>query len=153
MRWQELEKQNCSVARTLSVIGDRWTPLILRECFFGVTRFDGFEKRLGIPRRVLSERLKMLVAKGVLRREPYQDHSRRFDYLLTERGRDLRAILLTMIAWGEKHMPLDGPSRQIRHLECGAVMTPVLHCSECGEAIGPDDVTTEPGGLVASTIA
>ena len=143
MRWQDLEKQPCSVARTLSVIGDRWTPLILRECFFGVTRFDAFEKRLGIPRRVLSERLKMLVEKGVLHREPYQDHARRFDYLLTERGRDLRAILLTMIAWGEKHMPMDGASRQIRHLGCGAVMTPVLHCSECGEPIGPDDVTTE----------
>jgi len=151
MRWQDLETETCSVARTLSVIGDRWTPLILRECFFGNTRFDAFEKRLGIPRRVLSDRLKMLVEKGVLRREPYQGHARRFDYLLTERGRDLRPILLTMIAWGDKHMPMaGGPPRRVRHLDCGAVMTPVLHCSACGGAITADNVTTEANDSAAA---
>ena len=111
MRWQDLEKQSCSVARALSVVGDRWTLLILRDCFFGVTRFEAFENRLGIPRRILSDRLKMLVAKGVLRRQPYRGHSRRFDYLLTARGRDLQPVLLAMFAWGDKHMPMDGPPR------------------------------------------
>lgn len=150
MRWQDLEKQVCPVARTLSVVGDRWTLLILRDCFFGVTRFEAFENRLGIPRRILSDRLKLLVGKGVLRRQPYQGHSRRFDYLLTERGWDLQPVLLTMAVWGDRHVPAEFAPRIIRHRDCGAAMIPVLHCSECGDALGPDDVTLETDGAPAA---
>lgn len=145
MRWQELARETCSVARTLSVIGDRWTILILRECFRGVSRFDDFLRRLEIPRRVLAARLKKLVDKGVLRRQPYQPHARRFDYLLTDKGRDLQAVILVLLAWGDRHMAPDGPPLLVRHDGCGAVFTPTLSCSACDRPIRPGSVTTERG--------
>ena len=89
MRWQELDQQPCSLARTLSVVGDRWTLMILRDCFLGIRRFDDFEKRLGITRHVLTDRLKKLVEQGVLSKVPYQERPRREEYRLTEKGLEL----------------------------------------------------------------
>src|SRR5690606_39530235 len=86
MRWEELDQQPCSLARTLAVVGDRWTLLVLRDCFLGIRRFDEFEKRLGITRHVLADRLKKLVDHGVLIRVPYQQRPLREEYRLTERG-------------------------------------------------------------------
>ena len=102
MRWEELEQQPCSLARTLSVVGDRWTLLVLRECFLGVRRFDEFEKRLGITRHVLAERLKKLVEAGVLSKQAYQQRPLREEYRLTEKGLDLKPTIMALTAWGDK---------------------------------------------------
>jgi DNA-binding HxlR family transcriptional regulator len=89
MKWDALEEEPCSVARTIGVIGDRWTLLILRECFLRTRRFEGFQSALGITRHLLAERLKKLVRMGILRRIPYQESPKRHEYILTQKGLDL----------------------------------------------------------------
>ncbi len=126
-----LKSEPCSIARTLSIIGERWTVLILRECFRNISRFDGFEAALKIPRAILADRLKMLVAEGVLEKQQDKDHARRFSYVLTQKGLDLRPILLTMLAWGDKHLQPGPPPKEVEHLPCGHTITPVLCCPEC----------------------
>lgn len=146
MRWEELDQQPCSLSRTLSVIGDRWTLLILRDCFLGIRRFDGFEKRLGVTRHVLADRLKKLVEAGVLVRVAYQQRPLREEYRLTEKGRDLHPVILTLVHWGDKHMADErGAPVLHRHKGCGSIMRPVVVCSECGEAVGARDVQVEAG--------
>jgi DNA-binding HxlR family transcriptional regulator len=112
MRRASFEELNCSVAQTLEVVGDSWSLLIVRELFFGVTRFDDIQRRLGIARNTLTDRLGWLSDHGVVTRLPYGDSGNRFEYRLTEKGRDLRPLLLAMLAWGDrwgataKHPPL-----------------------------------------------
>lgn len=105
MKWHDLQNERCPVARGLSVIGDRWTMLILRECFFGIRRFDRIQERLGITRHVLAGRLRKLEADGVLRREPYQDRPVRYEYRLTDKGKSLYPVLVTLIDWADAHVP------------------------------------------------
>ena len=144
MRWEDLDQQPCSLARTLSVIGDRWTLLILRDCFLGVRRIDGFEQRLGITRHLLADRPKKLVEHGVLQRVPYQQRPLREEYRLTEKGLDLHPVLLTLVSWGDRHMA-DQRGAPIRHVHktCGQVMRPLLVCSECAEPVGARDIRVE----------
>lgn len=141
MRWSELEADPCPVARAMSVLGDRWTVLILRDALRGVTRFDGFHERLGCSRSIVSQRLARLVADGVLETIAYQDHPPRRDYRLTEQGRALGAVLMTMAHWAETWRPRAGarPLRR-RHTTCGCHFQPVLVCSECGEPVAPGAV-------------
>jgi DNA-binding HxlR family transcriptional regulator len=136
---------HCSVAQTLEVVGEWWSMLIVRDAFLGVTRFDDFQQRLGISRNVLNQRLAHLVDHGVLAKVPYSEHPPRFDYRLTEKGRDLWPVLTTMRQWGDKHVAPDGPPLQLTHNDCGAVAGAELVCSECGEPIGPGDVKAVPG--------
>ncbi|HEX9857617.1 MAG TPA: helix-turn-helix domain-containing protein [Paracoccaceae bacterium] len=110
MKWNELHANSCPVARGLSVIGDRWTMLVVRECFLGFRRFDMMQDRLGITRHVLADRLRKLETDGVLRREAYQDRPLRYEYRLTERGKALYPILVTLIDWANAHVPVDGES-------------------------------------------
>lgn len=144
MRWEELEQQPCSLARTLSVVGDRWTLLVLRESFLGIRRFDEFEKRLGITRHVLADRLKKLVEGGVLDKMAYQQRPLREEYCLSAKGRDLYPAVLALVNWGDRHMSgAEGaPIRHI-HRRCGQPMHGVLVCSECGEPLEARDVTLE----------
>jgi DNA-binding HxlR family transcriptional regulator len=102
MRRASFDQMKCSVAQTLEVVGDWWSLLIVREMFFGVTRFDDIQRRLGIARNTLTDRLNWLCEHGVVTRVPYGDPGNRFEYLLTEKGRDLQPILLAMLAWGDK---------------------------------------------------
>lgn len=141
MRWNDLAGEPCPVARTLGVIGDRWTILILRDCFRGATRFEDFQRRVGVSRAILAERLATLVEHGVLERIAYEQHPPRFDYRLTPRGRALWPVLTTMAVWGETWLPKAGvkPLKR-RHTACGHHFKPVITCSECGEAIGPGEV-------------
>jgi DNA-binding HxlR family transcriptional regulator len=132
--------QNCSVARTLELVGERWTLLILRDAFLGVTRFDEFQARLGISRNVLGQRLTRLVEAGVLAKVAYSEHPPRFDYRLTERGRDLWPVINAMRQWGDKHAAPDGPPLRLIHQQCGEISEAQLVCSACGEPIGPRDV-------------
>jgi len=141
MRWEELDQQPCSLARTLSVVGDRWTLLILRECFLGIRRFDEFEKRLGVTRHLLADRLKKLVEARVLDKVAYQARPVREEYRLTEKGRDLYPAVLALVNWGDRHMS-DEHGAPIRHVHrtCGHPMHGVLVCSECGEPLLANEV-------------
>lgn len=106
MKWSELSDNWCPVARTLSVIGDRWTLLILRDCFLEYTKFEEFIASSGMTRHILSDRLKRLVEMGILERRPYQSNPPRYEYLLTIKGRELGPALMTLRDWGKKHMPV-----------------------------------------------
>ena len=104
MKWDALEEEPCSLARTVAVIGDRWSLLILRECFLRIRRFDEFQASLGITRHLLADRLKKLVRFGVLRRIPYQEAPKRYEYILTQKGLDLYPIITSIVHWGNVHM-------------------------------------------------
>lgn len=146
MRWDEIENQPCSIARSLSVVGDRWTLLVLRECFLGVRRFEEFQEHLGMARHRLSDRLGRLVEEGVLRKEPYQEKPLRHEYRLTDKGKDLYPVILSLVRWGDRWMDQGkGPPVVYRHNPCGHMTTPVMACSECGEALTARDVTPMAG--------
>lgn len=102
MRRASFRQLKCSVAQTLEVVGDWWSLLIVRDVFFGVTRFDDMAHRLGIARNTLTDRLDWLCGHDVLRRVPYGDSGGRFEYRLTDKGRDLQPVLLAMVGWGDK---------------------------------------------------
>lgn len=104
MKWSELDQQRCSVARAVSVIGDRWTLLVLRDCFLGLRRFEDFQQQLGIARPVLAERLRKLVDAGVLKKVAYQQAPVRHEYRLTAKGLDLHPVMMTLVHWGDVHM-------------------------------------------------
>ena len=102
-------EMHCSVAQCLEVVGEWWSMLIVRDAFLGVTRFDDFQERLGISRNILNQRLTHLVESGVLEKVPYSDHPPRYDYRLTDKGRDLWPILTAMRQWGDHYAAPDGP--------------------------------------------
>ncbi len=146
MKWQDIGEQPCSIARTLSVVGDRWTMLILRNAFMGVRRFDAFQSILGVTRHVLSNRLKLLTENDILTKVPYQDRQERFEYRLTEKGIDLYPLLMSLIKWGDKWMDQGfGAPLEYVHKSCGNKFTPLIVCSECGESITPKTVTPMMG--------
>ncbi|CAA0079224.1 putative HTH-type transcriptional regulator [Zhongshania aliphaticivorans] len=146
MRWDQLDQQPCSLARTLAVIGDRWTLLILRDCFLGVRRFEQFEKRLGITRHLLTARLKKLVENGVLYKSAYQERPLREEYRLSEKGLALHPIILNLVNWGDTYMSDERGAPIIHiHKNCGHIMQPRTHCSECGDPITAKNVRVEIG--------
>ena len=107
------EGQNCSIARALELVGERWTLLIIRDAFLGRRRFDEFQKSLGVARNVLTERLNRLVEEGILERTAYSERPPRSEYRLTEKGRDLAIPLLALMQWGDRHLS-DKPPRVAR---------------------------------------
>jgi DNA-binding HxlR family transcriptional regulator len=129
----------CSIARTLELVGEKWSLLVLREVFSGVRRFDDLRRRTGAPRQVLSARLATLVAAGVLRRHPYQDPGRRtrYEYRLTSAGMDLYPVLLALLRWGDRYLdqPVGGPTLELTHRDCGEPVGLVLRC-EGGHELG-----------------
>ena len=146
MKWEALEEEPCSLARTISVVGDRWTLLILRECFLRTRRFEQFQAALGITRHLLAERLKKLVRNGVLRRIPYQETPKRHEYILTQKGLDLHPVMMALVHWGDTHM-VDERGRPLlhQHKTCGKLFDPVMVCSECREPLLAKEVITIPG--------
>jgi DNA-binding HxlR family transcriptional regulator len=141
VRWADVGTLDCTIARTLSVIGDRWTLLILRDAFLGARRFEQFQTSLGITRHRLADRLGKLVAAGVLRRERYQARPPRFEYRLTDKGLDLYGVVVTIAGWGDKHMVgPEGPAVERIHRGCGRTAALRLACEHCGEPVGPRDM-------------
>lgn len=141
MRWEDLPEQQCSMARTSVVLGDRWTLVILSDVFLGVRRFDDFQKRLGISRTTLANRLKLLEEHGVLTQRQYQDKPPRSEYRLTEKGVGLYPAIVALLDWGDEHYSDEaGPPILRRHKSCGHDFHGVVHCSACGEAVNPRDV-------------
>ena len=136
----------CSIARTLDIAGEWWSPLILRDVHLGVTRFDDLRRDLGISRKVLSERLERLVEHGVLERRRYSERPPRDDYVLTEKGRELVDVLLAIVAWGDRWTAGHrGPPMLLRHERCGKVTHAEIRCAACGELLRAEDVVVEPG--------
>jgi DNA-binding HxlR family transcriptional regulator len=146
MRWRDIGDETCSIARALSVVGDRWTLLVLREAFLRTRRFEDFQARLGATRHVLADRLQKLVGHGILERLQYQGRPPRFEYRLTEKGRDLYPVIVALLGWGDRWMADGaGPPVELVHRRCGHQMIPVPTCPHCGEAVGARDVTAQPG--------
>jgi DNA-binding HxlR family transcriptional regulator len=134
------DRDDCPVERTLSVIGDKKTLLVLREAFLGVRRFDQIRENTGLARNILSGRLNTLVANGVLRRERYSERPERYEYRLTRKGVDLWPVLMTLMDWGMRYGEIDEPTILLEHKGCGATMLPRLECPECGEPVTAFDV-------------
>jgi DNA-binding HxlR family transcriptional regulator len=142
----------CSIGRSLEVIGEWWTLLIVRDAFLGVTRFDEFATRLGIARNVLTARLDTLVDAGVMERVPYEDGERpRYDYRLTKMGRDLYPVVVTLRQWGDRWLMGEGNEPVLlEHVTCGHTVGGHLVCDHCGEALVPRETRAVPGpGLSA----
>ncbi len=144
---------NCSVARTLDIVGEWWTLLVVRDIMMGQRRFEGIQADLGIARNILSDRLNTLVAHGVVDRVLYQEHPERYEYRLTEKGADLFPIIAALMTWGDRWAAPDGPPLEMRH-SCGARGHATVVCSECGETMGIGDARMKAGpGWRAGTAA
>jgi DNA-binding HxlR family transcriptional regulator len=129
--------QNCSIARSLEVVGERWTLLIVRDALLGLRRFDDFQESLGISTNVLTSRLRGLCDEGLLRRQPDPERPGRTEYVLTDKGRELAPALISLMKWGDRHYPgPDGPPRLTLHAGCGGSVSPTLECTSCGESVG-----------------
>jgi len=136
----------CSVARTLDVIGEWWTLLILRDVFYGVRRFEGLRTHLGISRKVLTSRLGRLIEEKILRKDLYQNQPPRYEYRLTEKGLELLPVLLSIMSWGDKWMSDAGKVPVIFvHKDCGEETTPKLVCSHCGGDLNAHNVYPTAG--------
>jgi DNA-binding HxlR family transcriptional regulator len=136
-----IDNRACSVARTLDLMGDRWSILVLREAFWGTRRFEVFQRHLGIARNILTDRLSKLVDAGIFERRRYSDRPPRSEYRLTAAGRDLWPILITLMQWGDRHLPDPGqPRPTVTHRACGHADGFTLACDHCGEPVGPRDV-------------
>ena len=139
------EGQICSVAGALEVLGERWTMLIVRDAFLGVRRFDDFQRRLGISRGVLTARLEWLCEKEILERRRYQERPERFEYRLTEKGRDLWPVLMALMKWGDRYEAEGEPPRIVFHRGCGGEVTDQLTCAKCDVELTVRDVETRQG--------
>ena len=134
--------QACSIARALEVVGERWTLLILRDCFYGVRRFTDLHRHLDVPRAVLAARLESLTGAGVLRRDETRG---RVEYLLTERGLELWPVLYALYGWGERNAaPVPG-RRIFRHAACDTELDASAGCPACGTTPPPGEVEVHPG--------
>jgi DNA-binding HxlR family transcriptional regulator len=145
MRHKSFADMNCSIAQALEVVGEWWTMLIVRDCFLGVRRFDDFQERLGISRNILTGRLEHLVLHGVLRKVPYRDRPRRFEYRLTEKGRDLWLVVVALRQWGDRWEAEYGPPVVIEHVACRHRTTAVPTCSSCGAHLEARSLRVRPG--------
>lgn len=143
----------CSVARALSVVGDRWTLLILRDCLLGLRRFDDLQASLGLSSHLLSTRLARLVDEGILERRPYRERPERHEYRLTAKGRDLYPVIGSLLRWGDRWMAgPEGPPFELVHQRCGQPSVPTLACSSCGEPLEPRDLRLEPNPELGATL-
>ncbi|MEE1757861.1 MULTISPECIES: winged helix-turn-helix transcriptional regulator [unclassified Streptomyces] len=141
------DASNCSIARTLEVVGEKWTILILREVYYGSSRFGEFERVLGCPRNLLAARLKMLVEEGILATETYKEPGSRSrpKYVITRKGVDLVPAVMGLLQWGDRYRAdPEGPAMLSRHRGCGAPVDARIRC-ERGHAVQPQDIESVPG--------
>jgi DNA-binding HxlR family transcriptional regulator len=146
MRVTSLSDWNCSIAKTLDVVGEWWTLLILRDAFRGTRRFDDFQASLGMARSVLTARLRKLTDEGVLQRSEYSAHPPRYEYQLTDKGRALFPVISALMQWGDNWAPGPaGPPVVFVHDTCGQVTQPMLTCPHCRGDITTSNTHSEPG--------
>jgi DNA-binding HxlR family transcriptional regulator len=140
------DDQNCSAARALELVGERWSLLILRDAIFaGVTTFTGFQRRLGVASNVLASRLDGFVEAGLMTTRPSSRPGGKHDYTLTEKGFDLQPVIVALSAWGDRWAAPNGPPVVYHHDGCGGQVTPYLQCAACGAQPPPEEVVTRPG--------
>lgn len=139
MRRTRFDDWDCSIARTVDILGDWWTPMVLRSAFLGARRFEQFTDALGIPRNVLTERLNRLVDEGIMERRPYQERPLRHEYRLTEKGIGLYPVMVSMLEWGNRWLdwPDDGPPVHLVDRETGEVLEPALYDRRTGRELDP----------------
>jgi DNA-binding HxlR family transcriptional regulator len=135
---REYLDQECGLARSLEIVGERWTLLIIRDAFYGVSRFSDFRDHLGIPRAVLSERLAFLVDEGVLERATGHE------YALTDKGKRLWPAMWSLLSWGNDFYMPQGRRRRFTHNGCGGTLGPNGSCDSCGAVLGPDELSIHP---------
>ena len=139
MQHKRFDHMRCPIARSLDQVGEWWSILILRDAFKGMTRFDQFQKSLGIAPNMLTRRLNTLVESGLLERRLYSDKPPRHEYVLTARGRDFRQVLWALLAWGNKHFPPEGETMVVVDAQTGEEVDPVLADSRTGRLLrGPE---------------
>lgn len=146
MQWTDYESSTCSIARTLDIIGDRWTGLLLRDLLNGVHRFDDLHGHLGVARDVLSRRLTGLVEAGVVDKVAYKEDGARarYEYRLTQAGRELQTVVVALMDWGDRNLAgSDGPPMALEHKDCGAPVHATLTCDD-GHPVGPRELRVVP---------
>ena len=136
---------DCSIARSLEVIGDRWTLLIIRNALRGVTRFDDHQRDLQIAPNVLTDRLSRLTEDGILERQQYQERPPRYEYHPTDKGLALWPVLAAMVEWGDRYYAPDGPPGLLLHSACGTRIVQHLECEHCQTALDPTEIVSAPG--------
>lgn len=141
----DYDNQNCSIARTLELVGERWSLLILREAFLGTRRFDDFQRRLGIARNVLQSRLERLTDSSIMRRVAYQERPVRYEYRLTRKGVDLWPAIVALMKWGDRYAAPDGPPTLLQHKGCGGEVDDRRRCMRCGADLEAWDVVPVRG--------
>ena len=149
------QASNCTIARTLQVLGEKWTLLIIRESFYGATRFEQFHRVLQCPRNLLSERLTRLVDEGILERSEYREPGSRsrYEYRLTDMGRELMPILLAVREWGDRYKSdPEGPPVVARHAGCGKELRITLTCTRGHGVTRPEEVELVPGPSALPTV-
>jgi DNA-binding HxlR family transcriptional regulator len=146
--------QACSVAKSLEVIGERWSLLIVRDVMNGNRRFGEMQRSLGVARNVLSARLGRLLEEGILERRAYQQGPERFEYFLTEKGLDLWPALIALVHWGDKYSAgPEGPPMLLIHKECGGQISDRGTCERCGKLLNARDARPVPGPGMAAALA
>ena len=151
----DYEGQVCSIARTLELIGERWSILVIREVFSGRRRFSEMQRTLGVARNVLANRLQRLVDEGILERRPYSDHPSRYEYFLTERGLDLWPVMVSLMHWGDKHVFGEGepPVALVHKGECGGQVNDRRICERCGKELNVREARAVAGSEAAHPLA
>ncbi len=155
MLGNDYEGQVCSVAGALELIGERWSLLVIREVFYGRRRFSEMQRMLGVARNVLASRLQRLVDEGILERRAYSERPERYEYFLTEKGLDLWPVLISLMHWGDKHLPQpDGePPVRVLHKDCGGEVNDRRICERCGEWLAVRDARSELSPRVEAILA
>src|SRR6266446_1355262 len=145
MQRKSFEKMSCPIARSLERVGEWWSMLIMRDALHGMTRFDEFQNSLGIAPNTLTRRLNSLVEAGLLERRRYSEHPPRHEYLPTARGRDLRPVIIALLAWGNKHFAPEGQSVVLINRKTGAAVDPILADPATGRPVDEPDYGLVPG--------
>lgn len=145
MQRKSFRAMQCPIARSLERVGEWWSILLLRDAFQGVKRFDDFQRSLDIAPNMLARRLASLVESGLLEKRAYQERPRRYEYVLTERGRDFRPVLLALLAWGNKHFAPEGKSVIVVDVATGAEAAPVMVDAVSGRDMAAGGFRTAPG--------
>jgi DNA-binding HxlR family transcriptional regulator len=140
------DRENCSAARALELVGERWSLLIVRDALFrGRTRFADFQRSLGVATNVLATRLDAFVAAGLMERRTYSSHEDHYQYLLTDKGRDLAPVVIALTEWGDRWAAPNGPPIEYRHQGCGGAVTSTLTCARCGQQVPAGAIEATPG--------
>jgi DNA-binding HxlR family transcriptional regulator len=151
---KDYEGQVCSIARSLELVGERWTLLVIREVFNGRRKFSEMQRSLGVARNVLTDRLQGLVDEGILERRPYSEKPERYEYFLTEKGLDLWPLMISLMQWGDKWEPLpDGRPMIVVHKgECGGEIDDRRICTKCGKPLTVREVRAIEGPAMKAAL-